>query len=142
MLKIYLNHEDAKIPTRGSTGAAGYDLYSIEDKVIKPFSSEKFRTGIQIEIPNGLYGKIHPRSSLDIKYGIHPLAGIIDDDFTGEVIVALYNKNTKKYQVNKGDRIAQIVFQKYEVLEIKEVNNVKDLTLTERGISGFGSTGK
>lgn len=141
ILKIYKDHENAKLPTRGSKGAAGYDLYTIESKIIKPFTSEVFKTGICMDIPTGLYGKIHPRSGLDIKHNIGPLAGLIDEDYRAEIMVGLYNKSNKEYQVNQGDRIAQIVFAKYEILNIKEVDNMEELTNTERGSGRFGSTG-
>lgn len=140
-LKIFKSNEDAKIPTRGSKDAAGYDLYVIEDKIIQPFNSEVFKTGIHMEIPNGMYGKIHPRSGMDIKHGIHPLAGVIDSDFLGEIMIGLYNKKNQPYHIKKGDRVAQIVFQKYETFKIKLVENLEELTLTERGNNGFGSTG-
>lgn len=140
-MKIYLKNENAKIPTLGSIGSAGYDLYSTESNVILPFQSTKFNIGIHLEIPDGMYGNIKPRSGLDIKSGIGPIAGVIDSDYTGEIIVALYNKSNKEYMVSIGDRIAQIIFQKYEKMKIHQVYNLDELTTTERGENGFGSTG-
>ena len=129
---------DSIIPTRGSDGAAGYDLYSNMDCVIRASERGLVSTGITIVLPSGVYGRIAPRSGLAVKYGIQVGAGVIDPDYTGEVKVVLFNHGEKDFEIKKGDRIAQLILEKCETPPIKEINIVED---TDRGAGGFGSTG-
>jgi len=140
--------ENAIIPTRASAGAAGYDLYSTEDCILNPGERHLFKTNLSIQIPPGYYGRIAPRSGLALKQGIDVLAGVIDEDYAGDVGVILLNTaiiptSLEIYPyyslyVRKGDRIAQIIFEKYHEVEFEEVN---ELTETARGENGWGSTG-
>jgi dUTP pyrophosphatase len=130
---------DAILPTRGSIGAVGYDLYSNYDGVIPTSERMLISTGIAVVLPKGVYGRVAPRSGLAVKHGVQVGAGVIDPDYTGEVKVVLFNHGEKDFEVKKGDRIAQLVLEKCETPLIEEISIVDD---TERGSGGFGSTGK
>lgn len=138
-LEIKLNYEDSQVPTKGSDGSAGYDLYSYEDGLILPNGRRAFNTGISLTVLKNHYGRIAPRSGLALKYGIDVLAGVCDQDFTGSIKVILQNNGSESYMVNKGDKIAQIIMEKISCPDIIVVNNLRE---TERGSGGFGSTGK
>lgn len=137
-------HEDARVPTRGSAGAAGFDLYSVEDIVIPPAGGKAMiHTGIVFEIPKGYYGRVAPRSGLAAKYAIDVLAGVCDEDYRGEICVILINHDrSNDFKVAKGDRIAQFIFEKIGVPASLDEVPFDLLTSTERGEGGFGSTGK
>lgn len=130
--------ESATTPMRGSEGAAGYDISSVEDVVVPAMGRIAVSTGISIRVPDGTYGRIAPRSGLAYKYGIDVLAGVIDEDYTGEVKVILYNTTERDYIIKKGDRIAQLIL---EQIVTPGVAVVLDLSDTARGSGGFGSTG-
>jgi dUTP pyrophosphatase len=130
-------NENAKIPTRGSKDAAGYDLYTTESYELKVGERKGFKTDISMAIPIGVYGRIAPRSGLAVKKGIDVLAGVIDSDYRGEIIVALINLGQEPVQINVGDKIAQMIFEKYYTYDFREVD---DLNVTDRNLKGFGST--
>jgi dUTP pyrophosphatase len=131
-------HPAAKIPRRESHGAAGYDLSSAVDVTIPPGSRAVVSTGIAIAVPEGTYGRVAPRSGLAAKHGIDVLAGVIDEDYRGEVGVILLNTDSTAFSIAAGDRIAQLVLEK---IETPLVAVVTDLGSTARGGGGFGSTG-
>jgi dUTP pyrophosphatase len=137
-LRVKKLSEDAIIPTRGSGGAVGYDLYSMDDVIIKPLQRALVCTGIAIVLPSGVYGRVAPRSGLTVKHGIQVGAGVIDPDYTGEIKVVLFNQGDKTFEVKKGDRIAQLVLEKCETPQIEEIGKIEE---TVRGSGGFGSTG-
>lgn len=132
----------AKEPTRGSVAAAGYDLYAATsyDIELPPHETVKIGTGIAIEIPDGYFGGIFARSGLATKKGLRPAnsVGVIDSDYRGEVIVALHNDSNLTQYIDAGERIAQLIIIPYENVTFEEVNDLSD---TERGDGGFGSTG-
>jgi len=130
-------HKDAKIPIRGTRGAAGHDLHAIEDKTIPAKGQQIVKTGISLRLPNGTYGRIAPRSGLAIKHGITVNAGVIDRDYTGEIGVILVNLFDYDYHVQKGDKIAQLIPEKVLETQCQEVNHIEE---TDRGTKGFGST--
>lgn len=135
-------NDKAVIPSKGSIEAAGYDLYSIESYALKPRERKAFKTGISLAIPKGLYGRIAPRSGLAVNYGIDVMAGVIDSDFRGEILVTLINLGDTKIQLplikdGKEAAIAQIIFEPYTE---HDFNLVQDLNETVRGVNGFGST--
>lgn len=131
---------DAIVPTRGSDGAVGYDLYSSEDAVVPCQAGRALvGTGITVVLPPGVYGRVAPRSGLAVKHCINVGAGVIDPDYTGEIKVVLFNHGEKDFEIKKGDRIAQLVLEKCETPPIEEISIVED---TERGSGGFGSTGQ
>ena len=140
----YKKLKDAAIePTRGSEYAAGYDLYACIDEniTILPHTTEKIGTGLAIELPIGSFGAIFARSGIATKQGLRPAncVGVCDWDYRGEYIVALHNDSEEVREVRNGDRIAQLVFLPYITGEVVEVEDLSD---TERGDGGFGSTGK
>lgn len=142
-MKIKLLNNLAKIPTRGSEEAAGWDLYAATDKdiTIAPHETVKIGTGIAVEIPSGLFGAIFARSGIATKQGLRPAnaVGVIDSDYRGELIIALHNDSTEHQMVTAGSRIAQLVLIPY--FKINNFQIVDELSNTERGDGGFGSTG-
>ena len=140
-INIKLINSIAIMPTRGSTDAAGYDLYTYESGDINPNETVKFHTGISMEIPKGFVGLVFARSGLGINHGIVPsnCVGVIDSDYRGEIMVALHNHSNETYSVKENERVAQIVIVPFLSVEF---NKVTELTNTERGVKGFGSTGK
>jgi dUTP pyrophosphatase len=136
---LQLLTDTATVPCRQSEGAAGYDIYSDENSVIFPKERRLVSTGIAITIPKSYYGRIAPRSSLSVKDYIDVGAGVIDNDYTGEIKVLLINNGNNIFTINKGDRIAQLILEKIGYCEIVVVDSLED---TERGDGGFGSTGK
>ena len=141
-IKIKLLNEFAKVPTRGSAQAAGYDLYAGTNYEIEipPHSTVKVDTGIAIEIPQDYFGAIYARSGLATKQGLRPAnaVGIVDSDYRGPVIVALHNDTMYPQKIMAGDRIAQLIIQPYLNVDFNVVDELSD---TERGNGGFGSTG-
>ncbi|NWQ63518.1 DUT protein, partial [Neopipo cinnamomea] len=131
--------ENAFAPSRGSARAAGYDLYSAYDYVIPPMEKAVVKTDIQIALPSGCYGRVAPRSGLAAKHFIDVGAGVIDEDFRGNVGVVLFNFGKETFEVKKGDRIAQLICERIYYPELEEVEALDD---TDRGEGGFGSTGK
>lgn len=133
--------QTAKLPFHGSDAAAGYDLYADQDCVINPGESIKVSTGIAMAIPDGYWGGIYARSGLATKQGLRPsnCTGVIDPDYRGQIIVALYNDSQTRRIVHKGDKIAQMIISPFLYWQIKEVKKLDD---TDRGSGGFGSTGK
>lgn len=127
-------------PIRMTEGSAGHDLRASEDVLIKARGRALISTDISIELPTFYYGRICPRSSLAVNHGIDVGAGIIDTDYRGEIKVLLFNHSDEDYQVIKNARIAQLVIQRILYADFKYTEN-KDMTNTERGQSGFGSTG-
>ncbi|KAF8485043.1 dUTP pyrophosphatase [Russula ochroleuca] len=130
--------EKAKLPTRGSALAAGYDLYSAEKKVIPARGKALIDTQLSVAVPPGTYGRVAPRSGLASKFMIDTGAGVIDADYRGVLFVLLFNHSDVDFTVEEGDRVAQLVIEKIETPSIVEVD---DLEATLRGESGFGSTG-
>lgn len=143
-VKVKKLKDNAKIPTRGSDYAAGYDLYACLDSCyidIDPRSTVKIGTGLSFELPYETFGAIFARSGLSTKYGIAPAnkVGVCDSDYRGEYIVALHNPSDLPFRVYNGDRIAQLILMPYIPMELCEV---EELSGTDRGKGGFGSTGK
>ncbi len=128
-------------PSYAHAGDAGADLRSREAKLLRAGSRDTFATGISIAIPNGFVALVHPRSGLAAKHGITVLnaPGTVDAGYRGEIAVTLLNTSEEDFQVSVGDRIAQIVFQKFETAKFIAVDKLPD---TQRGAAGFGSTGK
>lgn len=138
-VKINKLNSSAIVPTRGSIKAAGYDLYAIESYVLKPGERKLFKTGLSMEIPAGLYGRIAPRSGLAFKNGIDVLAGVIDEDYRGEIGVILINLGSEEKAITANDKIAQIIFENYTEVDFSEANQLEE---TSRGAGGYGSTDK
>ena len=127
----------ARLPTKGSQGAAGHDLYAQEAKNIPARGQAIIGTGIAIGLPSGTYGRIAPRSGLAAKHALTINAGVIDADYTGEVKIIMVNYNEQDYEVKKGDKIAQLIVKR---IMDEEIVLVKELDITEREAKGFGSS--
>lgn len=138
--KVSKTHADATIPVRQGLGDAGYDLSSCEDGSIAPKSRKMFNTGITVEIPTDCYARIAPRSGLALKKGIDTGAGVIDSSYRGSIGVILFNHSDEPFEVKVGDRIAQLIFEKIYIPDL-EVVEYTELTDTDRGTGGLGSTG-
>lgn len=141
-IKIKKLNPNAVIPTRGSDGAAGCDLYACIDEPISISAGEsiKIGTGLSIAVPNGFFGAIFARSGLATKKGLRPAncVGVADEDYRGEYIVALHNDSSVTQTVEPGERIAQLIILPYWIANFTEVDFLGE---TERGSGGFGSTG-
>ncbi|SCX11196.1 dUTP diphosphatase [Candidatus Aquiluna sp. UB-MaderosW2red] len=128
-------------PTYAKPGDAGADLRSTESLVLGPSQRALIPTGVRIAMPNGLVGLVHPRSGLAAKHGITVLnaPGTVDAGYRGEIMVTLLNTSDQDFEIQAGDRIAQIIFQ--EVITPKFIA-VSELPESARGADGFGSTGR
>lgn len=142
-VRIKKLNQRAVIPTYGSAGSAGGDLYSAEenDITVAPGQTAFIGTGLAAEIPQGLVGLVYARSGLACKKGLAPAnkVGVIDSDYRGEIKVALYNHGKEPQTVAKGERIAQLVIAPFVFAEYEETDDLSD---TARGEGGFGSTGR
>jgi len=138
VLYIHRKHPLAKLPKKGSSGAAGWDLYSVEkDTKIQPGGKALISTGLSIGLPEGTYGRIAPRSGLAWKKQVVIGAGVIDRDYTGIVKVVVFNFGAELLIIKPGDRIAQLIVERICDVVIEEKGS---LAHTERGEGGFGST--
>ena len=135
-------NKNAVTPTRGSKYAAGYDLYAcVDEKIeIRPGATKLIRTGIAIQLPENTFGAIFARSGLATKEGLRPAncVGVIDEDYRGEVMVALYNDSSYIRTIEPKERIAQLVVMPYMSVDCYLVSELND---TARSDGGFGSTG-
>jgi len=132
---------DLPLPSRQTTGSAGFDLASAEpDFILAPGERRLVATGLAIELPPGMEGQVRPRSGLALRHGITmPNApGTIDSDYRGELRIILQNGGPEPVTIARGDRIAQVVFARYETPEIIDATELEEST---RGGGGFGSTG-
>lgn len=130
--------ENAIPPIRTSALAAGYDLSSVENTVVPARQRKLVHTGISVAIPVGHYGRVSPRSGLALKKGIDVGAGVCDADYRGEICVILFNHSDEDFEINAGDRIAQLILERISTPSVRVVD---DLEETVRGENGFGSTG-
>ncbi len=141
-VKIVKLQQNAKIPTYGSTDAAGADLYACLEKPVSilPGQTVLIPTGLSMEIEQGFAGFIYARSGLATKRGLAPAnkVGVIDCDYRGQVMVSLHNHSSAPQYVEPGERVAQIVFAPVYQAAFLEAEALSD---TERGTGGFGSTG-
>ena len=136
-------YPDAVVPKYGTDYAAGADLYAYtnDDIVIAPGETKMIHTGIALEIPSGYVGLTHARSGLALREGLAPAnkVGVLDSDYRGEIMVALFNHSSEKRTVTNGERVAQLIIVPYMTADYVETD---ELSETERGNGGFGSTGK
>ena len=137
--KYKKTHPEAKVNPPKLKGDVGYDISSIENKLIWPLFPQKVKTGVILEIPPNHYCTIETRSGYGVKNNLRCHRGIIDNGFRGEVGIKIYNHGLFPYKIKKGEKIAQIVLQESIVFPLEEV---KEVSQTERGDRGFGSTGK
>jgi len=131
---------EVPLPSYAHKGDSGVDLYSTEDCVLKPMERRLVGTGIKVAIPYGYEGQIRPKSGLAINHGISQVnsVGTIDSSYRGEIKVPLINLSQEPYEIEKGKKIAQMIFAKVEEAEFEEVEVLEETTRNE---GGFGSTG-
>ncbi|XP_044265679.1 probable deoxyuridine 5'-triphosphate nucleotidohydrolase isoform X2 [Tribolium madens] len=129
---------EAYAPTKGSIKAAGYDLKSAFDCIVPARGKALVDTGLKVQLPEGCYGRIAPRSGLAVKNFIDVGAGVVDEDYRGVLKVVLFNHSDIPFDVKSGDRIAQLICERIYYPDIEEV---QELNETARGEGGFGSTG-
>ena len=143
MLKIKRLEHNKVLPEYKTEGAAGMDLSAAieEPVVLKPLERTLIPTGIKIELEHGYEAQVRPRSGLSIKHGITLIncVGTVDEDYRGELCVPVVNLSNETYTIQPGERIAQMVIARVEQAKIEVVEELSD---TERGVGGFGSTGK
>ncbi len=140
VIKVRVVSDKELIPMYANVGDAGCDLRAADDYTIPPTERLLVKTGVKLEIPTGMVALVHPRSGLALKHGITVLntPGTIDSGYRGEIGVILYNSSYETFNVKKGDRIAQLVFQRFETVEFIPV---EELDNTDRGEGGFGHSG-
>jgi dUTP pyrophosphatase len=137
-IKVKRLRADAHLPARGSVNAAGADLACAEAIRLEPGERRLAPTGIAIELPPGFYGRVAPRSGLAVRHGIDVLAGVIDADYRGEILVLLINLGSEPVQFSPGDWIAQLIIEHAAPAQYNWTDNLGE---TERSAGGFGSTG-
>ena len=140
-VKLKKLDERAILPTRGSTAAAGLDLYALDGVTVGVGETVIVHTGIALAIPEGYAGFIYARSGIATKRGLAPAnkVGVIDADYRGEIMVALHNHSATEQAVEAGERVAQLVVAPFLSVELTVVEALDE---TERASGGFGSTGK
>ena len=133
--------ENAVLPSYGSDYAAGADLYACNAVTVEPGATEFVQTGLALKVPAGYAGLVYARSGLACKKGLAPAnkVGVIDADYRGEIMVALYNHSSQAVEVEPGERVAQLVITPYLTAVFEETEELSD---TVRGEGGFGSTGR
>lgn len=139
-IQIKKIEKDAKIPKFALEGDAAMDLFSNEELAIAPGERVSCKTGIAIKLPAGYAGLIWDKSGLSHKFGLKMLGGVFDSNYLGEWFIGLINLSDTDYKIEKGQKIAQVVFQKIEIPKIEEVGEFD--VITTRGEGAFGSTGK
>jgi len=141
MSEIVVGYKNQVAPLYATPGSAGCDLIASEEVTLAPGKWAAVSTSLYLEIPRGYVAQICPRSGLALRHGVSVLnaPGVIDSDYRGEVKVLLVNHDSLRYTVKKGDRIAQLVFMPVVQVQMKLIDQ---LTATDRGEGGFGSTGR
>jgi dUTP pyrophosphatase len=137
-LRFLKLHPDARLPARATSLSAGLDLCIIDSVQIDPRCRVSCQTGLSVEIPQGYYGRVAPRSGLATKLGIDVLAGVIDSDYRGEIICVLVNHGDSLAKFKAGDKIAQLII---ECISLPSAEWADSLSTTDRANGGFGSSG-
>ena len=138
-IRIKKLHPDARIPNFAHNGDAGMDLFTVESFEIEPGERKSIPLGLAIEIPQGYVGLVWDKSGLSHKYGIKTFGGVIDAGYRGEIHAGVMNLSDKFFSFEKNHKIAQLIIQKIEYPDFEEVTELSD---SDRGTKGFGSTGK
>jgi len=139
MLKVKRLSDKATPPQKAHSGDLGYDLFAAEGVAIFPSETKVIKTGIALQLPQGYGAFIKDRSSVATKRGLHVVAGVIDNGYTGEICVALYNGTESLAHVKPGEKIAQLVLIPTVDFAVEEVTDIS--SADGRGENGFGSTG-
>lgn len=130
---------DSFMPERAHSTDAGMDLRTPRNVYVAPHGSATIDTGVHLQIPHGYFGKIESKSGLNVKHGIVACGGVIDEGYTGSIVVKLYNMSDKPFEFRWGEKVAQIIIQPYLAPELELADELDD---SERGANGFGSTGR
>ena len=138
MFKVKLLAQGAVPPVRATEFAAGCDLAALHDTMVPSFGQAVVETGIAVEIPAGHYGRLSVRSGLCFRHSLHVGAGVIDQDYRGPVKALIFNTSGQDFLITRGQRFAQLIL---EQISLPQVVVVDSLSTTDRGNSGFGSTG-
>lgn len=139
VIKIKKLDPEAILPSYAHPGDAGMDLYAIEDTEVLPGETAKIRSGLAFELPEGYVGLCWDKSGISTKHKIKTLAGVLDSGYRGELLMSVVNLGSEPYVFRKGEKVLQMLIQKVEKPDIVEAS---ELSGTERGAGGFGSTGK
>jgi len=141
MLKIKIKKlkDGVKLPNYAHEGDAGMDLFASEKITVPARSRTKVPTGVAMEIPEGFAGLIWDKSGLSMNSGLKTLGGVVDSGYRGEIMVGVANLSDEDFVFDVGQKIAQMIIQKKEDVELLEVNELED---SSRGEDGFGSTGR
>ena len=138
-VKIKRLDKDLPLPSYGYEGDAAFDLFTREEVELSPGERYAVPTGVALEIPDGFVGLVWDKSGIGIKSGLKTLGGVVDSTYRGEVFVGVVNLSQETYIFERGDKVAQMMIQKKESVQIEEVSELSD---TDRGDGAFGSTGK
>jgi dUTP pyrophosphatase len=138
-IKIERLEKDLPLPSYAYAGDAAFDLFAAVETKLQPQEFVAIPTGLKMEIPDGYVGLIWDKSGIAIKKGLKTLGGVVDSGYRGELRIGIINLSKEVYLFSKGDRIAQMIIQKKEEVDIEEVESVSD---SHRGDRGFGSSGK
>lgn len=138
-LRVKKLSSQAVLPSRGSAKAAGYDLSSAENLTIDAHGKGVVKTDLSIAIPSGTYARVAPRSGLAVKHFLDTGAGVVDEDYRGNIGVVLFNHGPEAFTIKQGDRVAQLILERIATPEVEEVD---ELDVTIRGAGGYGSTGQ
>ena len=137
-IQIKKLNPEAIIPRFSQAGDAGMDLFSVEDIILAPGQRFSCRTGIAMKIPEGYVALVWDKGGPSHKFGIKTLGGVFDSNYTGEYLIGLVNLGQEDFEIKNGQKIAQVLFQKVEIPEVEEV---EELPKTNRGDGRHGSTG-
>ena len=137
-LKVTKRHPDAVLPSYAHEGDAGLDLCALTEVVLEPGEPRKIPTGLSLELPEGYVALVWDKSGLSTRYALKTLGGVIDRTYRGEYQVGMINLGSEPYTFNKGDKIAQLLIQPIVTAQLSQVEQLSE---TERGEDGFGSTG-
>jgi dUTP pyrophosphatase len=138
-IKIKKISKEALLPKRALEGDAGMDLHSAEDRILNSGEKASIKTGLAIKIPQGYAGLIWDKSGISHKNGIKTLGRVFDSNYTGEWFIGLINLSKEPFEIKKGQKIAQVLFQK---ISLPEIELVEEIEKTNRSDNGFGSTGQ
>ena len=131
-------YPDAQLPQTMRPGDAAMDFYAYRDYELKPGQRVIVETGVAIAIPLGYWGNVRDRGGLPAKHGIHTMGGVFDSNYRGDVSIIMINLGQEIYNIKKGDRIAQMIIEKHEDIEVEEASELDD---TNRGENRFASSG-
>lgn len=137
-LKVKKLNPEAKLPSKGHPGDAGIDFFAVETAVFSPNAQVNVKTGVAVEIPDGFVGLIWDKSSISFNKGLKVMGGVIDSGYRGEIIMSLFNTTSKEQIIEKGQKVAQMIIQKFEDANIEETFEMSE---TVRGEGREGSTG-